>query len=287
MRGTKLVVRPVRRYRVARYPSRHREAKRAGSLGRRALRAAAVPAVALGIGAVGGACDGGMTLAGTEPDAGDATETTVEVGHDTPPVEVGEDDAGVEDVAVEDAEPEWVEPDGGINGDMPAGTHYLRYFTEAEGRAILLDAIRAADGEPTPPCMPYTLGDRLREDQPFVREGDEPVNASIDLLAEPFIPPCVRGELPAVGFEWMTEEARDDEDTTGNPAGLTDAEELALRNLRAGASAAISVLPATDYAYGVWDYEGWIDDSDRARAETLLRETAREIVEDLRRNGLI
>jgi hypothetical protein len=252
----------------------------------RLLRAAAVPTISLGLGTAA-ACDGGVSLVGTEPDAADVTETAIEVGEDTPPVEVGEDDAGVEDVAVEDVEPEWVEPDGGINGDMPAGTHYLRYFTEAEGRAILLDAINAADGEPSPPCMPYTLGDRLREDQPFVREGDEPVNASIDLLAERYVPPCLRGELPAVGFEWMTEEARDDEDVTGNPAGLTDAEELALRNLRASAAAAISVLPATDYAYSVWDYEGWIDDSDRARAETLLRETAREIVDDLRRNGFI
>ena len=246
-----------------------------------------MPTISLGLGTAA-ACDGGVSLVGTEPDAADVTETSTEVGEDTPPVEVGEDDAGVEDVAVEDVAPEWVEPDGGINGDMPAGTHYLRYFTEAEGRAILLDAIRAADGEPAPPCEPLVLGDRLREDQPFVRDGGEPVNASIDLLAEPYAGPCVLGVgFPAVGFEWMTGEAEDDEDTTGNPAGLTDAEELALRNLRADAAAAISVLPATDYAYGVWDYEGWIDDSDRARAETLLRETAREIVDDLRRNGFI
>jgi hypothetical protein len=226
-----------------------------------------------------------MTLAGTEPDVADVTETAIEVGEDTPPVEVGEDDVGVEDVAVEDIEPEWVEPDG-LNGDMPAGTHYLRYLTEAEGRAIVLDAVRAADGEPGP-CMPVTLGDRLSEDQPFVHDVG-PVNATIDLLSATYNTSCPPSPFPPVGFEWMTEEAGDDEDVTGNPAGLTDAEELTLRNLRDVHQAAIAVLPATDYAYSVWDYGGGIvDDSDRARAETLLRETVREIVEDLERDGFI
>ena len=46
MRNGTLKVKKVRRYRAARYPSRHREAKRVESLGRRVLRGAAVPAVA-------------------------------------------------------------------------------------------------------------------------------------------------------------------------------------------------------------------------------------------------
>ena len=133
-----------------------------------------------------------------------------------------------------------------------------------------------------------TLGERLVDDQPFVREGEEAVNIGVDLLADPYVPPCVRPGLPAVGFEWMTEEARDEEDLTANPAGVSSAEEASLRVLRERREAAISVLRATDYSYGVWEYEGgYIDDYDRARAETLLRETVREIVDDLRRNGFI
>ena len=252
-----LTIRKVRRYRKAQYPSRHPQAKRTGSVAERMLRGAAVPAVALGLGAAGGACDGGLSLAGTEPDAPDAAADVIEY-------------------------PE------GLNGDMPAGTYYLRYFTEAEGRAIIHETVLEADGDPSPPCDPVTLGERLVDDQPFVREGEEAVNIGVDLLADPYVPPCVRPGLPAVGFEWMTEEARDEEDVTANPAGVSSAEEASLRILRERREAAISVLRATDYSYGVWEYEdGWIDDYDRARAETLLRETVREIVDDLRRNGFI
>ena len=47
-------------------------------------------------------------------------------------------------------------------------------------------------------------------------------------------------------------------------------------------------LPATDYAFTVIEYYGGgIDDSDRARAELLLGETIREILDGLRRDGCI
>ena len=49
-------------------------------LGERVLRGAAAPAVALGLGTAGGACDGGMSLAGGDPDttdAGDAIEDVI------------------------------------------------------------------------------------------------------------------------------------------------------------------------------------------------------------------
>jgi hypothetical protein len=290
MRNGKLTIRKIRKYRRAAYPSRHPQAKRAGSISERVRRAAAVPAAALGLGVAGGACDGGLNLAG-EPDAGG--DAAADVLTDTTTVEdTVADDVAAEDVVTEDAAPEDAPADielpEGINGDMPAGTYYLRFFSEAEGRAIIHETVLDADGDPGPSCEPVTLGERLVDDQPFVREGDAPVNVGVDLLADPYVPPCARPGLPAVGFEWMTEEARDEEDVTGNPAGVSAAEEAALRALRERREAAISVLRAADYSYDVWEYEGGtIDDHDRARAETLLRETVREIVDDLRRNGFI
>jgi hypothetical protein len=288
MRNGKLSVHKVRRYRVARYPSRHPQAKRAGSIASRVLRGAAVPAMALGLGAAGGACDAGTNLVGSDPDAADVTETVDMATTDTVP---SEDDAGGSvDVAVEDVPPDYAEPEG-LMGDMPAGTWYTRYFSEVEGRQLVLDAIRESEGVPAPPCAPLVLSDRLNEDQPFVTTGDrvEPVNVSVDLLAESYVAPCMRGELPPVGFEWMTDEARDDEDVTANPAGLTEGEERSLAMMREAGTAGIAVLKAADYSYQVWEEYGggYVDESDRARAETLLRETVREIVNDLRRDGLI
>ncbi|MBI5500414.1 MAG: hypothetical protein HY907_09235 [Deltaproteobacteria bacterium] len=303
MRNGKLTIHKVRRYRKARYPSRHPQARRTGTIAERVLRGAAVPAVALGLGTAGGACDGGLNLAGTEPDAADATDTTADVAPDTTtpidaiadvvaPEDVAAEDITPEDVAPEDASPEdapeEIEVPDGLNGDMPAGTYYLRYLSEAEGRTLIHETVLETDGDPTPPCDPATLGERLNDDQPFAHDGETPVAIDVDLLSDPYVPPCARPGLPAVGFEWMTEEARDDEDLTANPAGVSAAETSALRALRESRAAAISVLRATDYSYGVWEYEdGWIDDSDRTRAESLVRETVREIVDDLRRNGFI
>ncbi|MBI5488064.1 MAG: hypothetical protein HY905_12090 [Deltaproteobacteria bacterium] len=289
MKNGKLSIRKVGRYRKAQYPSRHPQAKRTGTMAERVLRGAAVPAVALGLGAAGGACDGGLSLVGTEPDSPDATDVAADV---VLPETIATEDAGTEDAAPEEAAPEDVVEDAelpeGLNGDMPSGTYYLRYLSEAEGRALIQETVLEADGDPSPPCDPVTLGERLNDDQPFVRDGETPVDIGVDLLSDPYVPPCARPGLPAVGFEWMTEEARDDEDLTGNPAGVSAAEESALRALRESREAVISVLRATDYSYNVWEYEdGWIDDSDRARAESLVRETVREIVDDLRRHGFI
>jgi len=291
-----LRVRPVRRYRVARYPSRHPNARmRCGSpIRKRLVRAAAAPAVALGLGAMGGACEGGVSLAGTDPDAPDATETTTDVVEETVPVEVGEDDAGTEDavpedVVAEDAAVDTFDPDAIFPGDMVYGTHYTRYFGEAEGRAILAGVVREETGTASGPCATPTLADRLREDQPF---GGGGFSIGVDLLAPALAieasPECPGALRVAVGLEFMTDEAGDDEDVSGNPAGLTDAEEAELRELDARHEAHVRPLPATDYAFDVWEYEdGTIDDSDRARAEGLLRDTVRAIVDELKRDGCI
>jgi hypothetical protein len=132
-------------------------------------------------------------------------------------------------------------------------------------------------------------------DQPFP-SGGEPgpgdVLGRIDLLApaldvEP-APPCPGGHRPAVGFEFMTEEARDDEDVTGDAEGLTDAEESVLRGLRERREAGIAPLHATDYPYRVLELmDGRLDDSDRRRAEDLVRAAVRALLDDLRRDGMI
>ena len=57
-----------------------------------------------------------------------------------------------------------------------------------------------------------------------------------------------------------------------------------MRDLR---EAAIVPLRSADYPYEVWDFGGWIDESDRARAEDLVRGTVRAILDDLKRDGFI
>ena len=285
MQGRRLAVRRVRRYRVARYPSRHREAKRVVSIGRRALRAAAVPAAALGIGAMGGACEGGMTLVGDDPDARDVVETVEDVTDDVADV--------VEDVT-DDGTPDTDDADSMIAGGRPEGTHYVRYLTEAEGRALIAATVDEATAPPTDPCEAPVLAERVREDQPFLHSagaGDPGVQANVDLLATEIAveltPECGGGIRPAVGFEFMTDEAGDDEDVSGDPNGLTDAEETYLEGLRDGRRASISALRAADYPYDVVDYDGYIEDYDRVRAEELVRQTVRAILDELRLDGLI
>jgi hypothetical protein len=277
---------------VARYPSRHREAKRVVSIGRRALRAAAVPAAALGLGALGGACEGGMTLVGDDPDARDVVETVEDVAPET--ADVAEDVA--EDVAdvPEDVTPDTDDSDSMIAGGRPEGTHYVRYLTEAEGRALIAATVDEATSPPTDPCEAPVLAERVREDQPFLHSdgaGDPGVQANVDLLATEIAveltPECGGGVRPAVGFEFMTDEAGDDEDVSGDPNGLTDAEETYLEGLRDDRGASISALRAADYPYDVWDYDGYIEDWDRARAEELVRQTVRAILDELRLDGLI
>jgi hypothetical protein len=258
---------------------------------RRVLRASAAPALALGLGAAGGlGCDDGVTLAGGEPDAPDAVETVdvvLEGAVDDAGREAERDDAAPpEDAAVpEDAGPDDAEPDYGWEGDMMPGTFYTRLLSELEARELIAAAVVEPETAPYDPCPHPALAERLRPDQDFAAPG---VATNVDLLAPEESPPCPGTLLPAVGFEFLTEEAGDDEDVSGRPAGVTDAEEAALAELDATHAAHVRVLPATDYAFTVIEYEdGWVDDSDRARAERLLGDTIREILDGLRRDGCI
>jgi len=171
---------------------------------------------------------------------------------------------------------------------------HVRYLTEAEGRAVIREVVHTETGSPTDPCAHPTLDERLTEDVPF-RSRIAPPSfhvGTIDLLApeisvEPS-PPCPGGSRPTVGFEFMTEEAGDDEDLSGNPAGLTNADEAGLAELRALHEVGIAVLRATDYPYRLVELmDGRFDDTDRPRAEDLLRAAVRTLLADLRRDGMI
>ncbi|MBI5490929.1 MAG: hypothetical protein HY905_26590 [Deltaproteobacteria bacterium] len=270
MRNSPLALRKVRRYRKARYPSRHPTARRAPSLRQRVLRGAAAPAVALGLGAAAGACDGDVSLAGDDPDASDA-------------------------VAPDDAAPDLVDdPDSILGGEGPSGTYYLRYLTEAEGRALIAETIAADTTPPANPCEEPVLADRVLEDQPFVRladDGTTAARASIDILAPEIhvevTPECPAAWRASVGFEFATDEAGDDEDVSGNPDGLTDAEEAALASLRESRAAAVAVIRSSDHPYDVWDYGAWVEDYDRANAEEEVRQAVRNLIADLRRDGML
>ncbi|MBI5488065.1 MAG: hypothetical protein HY905_12095 [Deltaproteobacteria bacterium] len=287
MRNGQLTVKRVRKYRAAKYPSRHRDAKRAEPLGRRIVRAAAVPAAALGLGAAGGACDGGLSLVGDDHDATDAADFSDDATVDPEVLAdvIGEvpDDAGPDD-----------DTDSMIAGGRPEGVHYVRYLTEAEGRTLIAETVVAETAAPANPCEEPVLAERVVEDQSFfMRDGASTsgVSAEVDLLAPAVAveetPECPGGLRPAVGFEFATEEAGDDEDLSGDPDGLTDTEEAYLTRLRDDARAAISVLRAADHPYDVWDYDGYIEDYDRARAEEEVRQAVRDLLDGLRRDGLI
>ena len=273
----KLSVRKVRRYRKARYPSRHPAARRGGSPVRRVLRAASGPAVALGLGASGAACDGGLNLVGEDQDVVDATDGTEAT------------DATDTTDRVEAAD-EFVEPEA-FPGGRPEGDYYTAYLTEAEGRALIVEAVRADAAETADPCAAPTLAERLGgvpEDLPFEAEG---VRASVDLLAPAisveWTEDCLGGFRPAVGFEFATEERGDDEDLSGDPYGFSAAETAALPGLRERYEAAIALLRAAEFSYGVWDYGGYVDDSDRARAEEAVRAAVRVVLDELKRDGFI
>ncbi|MDI7269537.1 MAG: hypothetical protein QME96_16230, partial [Myxococcota bacterium] len=222
------------------------------------------PAAALGIGAVGGACDGGFNLVGEDRDAADTTTDDTSICADY-----------------------------ALTSPVPVGDCYVRYLTEAEGRALIGDLVREETANPSDPCEHPTLHERLMTDLPFpIGAGSDDALGRIDLLAPAisveWAPPCLGGYRPAIGFEFMTDEARDDEDVTGNAEGLTDAEEAFLGALRERREAGIAPIHATDHPYGVLEYiDGRIDDSDRARAEDLLRATVRAMLDDLRRDGMI
>ncbi|MBI5500413.1 MAG: hypothetical protein HY907_09230 [Deltaproteobacteria bacterium] len=293
MRHGRLTVKRVRKYRIAKYPSRHRDAKRADPLRRRLVRAAAVPAAALGLGAAGGACDGGLNLAGTEPDAADATDAAEVTDDASVEVEL-EVLAEVVAEVTDDAATDVDDTDSMIAGGRPEGVHYVRYLTEAEGRALIAETVVAETATPANPCEAPVLAERALEDESFfMRDGASTsgVAAEVDLLAPEVAvettPECPGGLRPAVGFEFATEEAGDDEDLSGDPDGLTDTEEAYLGRLRDDARAAVSVLRSADHPYDVWDYDGYIEDYDRARAEEEVRQAVRDLLDALRRDGLI
>jgi hypothetical protein len=224
------------------------------------LRAAAGPAVALGLGAGGAACDGSVSLVGDE----DVVEVTDET---------------------------YVPPDDMLGGARPEGDYYTAYLSEAEGRALIVDAVHEEGAEFIDTCAGPTLAERLTgapEDQPFEAAG---VRAEVDLLAPEITVPwtydCLGGYRPAAGFEFLTEERGDDEDLSGDPAGFTAAEAVALTGLRERYEAALTLLRATDFAYGVWDYGDWVDDSDRARAEEAVKAAVRVVLDELKRDGMI
>ena len=296
MRTDGLRIRKVRRYRGARYPSRHPGARRVLGPVRRVLRASAAPALALGLGGAGAlGCDEGVSLAGSgtdAPDAGEAVDVRAEAAVDDAGRDVERDDAALEDAPTpedvtvpEDAGPDDAEPDYGWEGDMDPGRYYTRFISELEARELIAAAAVGPETAPYDPCPHPSPAERLQPDQDFAAPG---VAVNVDLLAPEEPPPCPGVRLPAVGFEFQTEEAGDDEDLSGRPEGVTDAEEGVLAELDAAHAAHVRVLPATDYAYTVIEYpDGWIDDSDRARAELLLGETIREILDGLRRDGCI
>jgi hypothetical protein len=228
------------------------------------LRLAAGPAAALGIGVAGGACEGGVNLIGDEPDATDATGGDADLCTDftlTTPV-------GIADC-------------------------YVRYLTEAEGHAVIREVVHAETGSPTDPCAYPTLDERLTEDVPFWGSaGPADYIGTIDLLApvisvEPS-PTCSGDVRPAVGLEFMTDEAGDDEDVSRLAAGLSNTDEGRLADLRARAEVGIGVLRAIDYPYRLVELmDGRFDDTDRARAKDLLRTAVRTWIDDLRRDGMI
>jgi hypothetical protein len=265
-----LSIRRVRRYRKAAYPSRSRAARHGGTLVDKTLRAAAAPAVALGLGAALGGCDGGTRLEG-EGDAGDAVDTV-----DSP-----------------DAVDPWGDM---IAGARPDGHRYTVYLTEAEGRALIDEVVGEETVGDTDPCRP-ALHLRLHEDWGFRLDdtaipGFDPGLEADRLAPEMRIeideaPPCPPGFLPPIGFEFMTEEAGDDQDVSADPRGLTDAEEAVLDEFRTAGTAAIARIRADDFPYEVVDWDGWLDESDKARAESLVRETVRALLADLRRDGFL
>jgi hypothetical protein len=182
----------------------------------------------------------------------------------------------------------------GVAGDMQY-TYVTRYLTEAEARAVIDDELRTSSARPAGPCDALLLGDRLQQDLLFEHPtvgSYGPVRAEIDLLAPaqelPAEGTCPAAQLAAVGVEFTTDAAGDDESVSGDPDGLTAAERQALDRLRTEATAAMLVLSDQDFPYEV--EEGTPPDATaaaRAPAEDELRVRVRQFVDELRRDGLI
>lgn len=182
----------------------------------------------------------------------------------------------------------------GVAGDMQY-PYVTRYLTESEARAAIVDELREAYA-PVGPCDAPSFGDRALEDQLYEHATVGtygPVHARIDVLAPALDLPaddtCPALRRVAVGVEFTTEAAGDDESLSGNPDGLTTAERQAVTQLRIDGDDSILVLSDQDFPYEV--YEGMADASAdptaRATAEDALRARVRLFVDDLRRDGLI
>jgi hypothetical protein len=223
----------------------------------------------------------------------DATVADDSVGEgDALPEDVGRaDEASAPDV-FPDASPDVSEEDagGGDSGDDEGGAdavrRTVRQLTEAEGRALIRAVIHEATGTSSDPCHP-TLDERIIEDVALV---DLAIRAELDLYAPV---QCIDGPdcgrcFGVSGFEFLTDEAGDDEEISGDPDGFTDAEAAQIADLRRSRAAGVGLLRAADYSYVAWAFgDGEVDDGDKARAEELLRAMVRTLIAELVRDGLI
>ncbi|MBN1772374.1 MAG: hypothetical protein JXB32_13980 [Deltaproteobacteria bacterium] len=194
---------------------------------------------------------------------------------------------------------------------QPPRSYDPELLREAEGCAALELAILEADrearesaSEDPGPCAPPTLESRMQSDGNFIRAADAQT-AAIDVRVDVLLPAlslpadelCPERALPAVGFELLTEEAGDDEEHSGDPYGLTHAEERALQTLRERGEAMIAILRPEDYPVVVhFRDSAVIDDDDGPSSPSMeerdvedaqrrLREAVRAILATLRREG--
>ncbi|MBI5499617.1 MAG: hypothetical protein HY907_05210 [Deltaproteobacteria bacterium] len=274
METSRLRIRTVRRYRKARYPSRSPAAKPKRSVGSTALRAAAVPAAALALG------------------AGGCVETTVEAGADggedvsTRVDDAREDTGGGRDDAGGGWDDAWVTD--GVGADV---SHLVR-LTESEGRAVIRQAVEEATRDDADPCAVPTLTERLNEDQTIEVAGSDGAvvgTADMDFLAPQDLiregEACPQRLRQAVGFEFLTFEEGDHEEESGLATGFTAAELAALADLRSSGKAAMEVLDAELFTF--WTYTYGDPSAYRAEAEANLRQAVLELIADLRRDGML
>jgi hypothetical protein len=178
---------------------------------------------------------------------------------------------------------------------------------EEEGRAALELAVleeeretRVTDPGSCDPCGGPSTTDRLQLDGNFIRAADD-LAPAIDVRIDALLPAlefpgdeaCPAESLPAVGFELLTDEAGDDEDHSGDPYGLTDAEERGLQALREHGTALITLLDPRDFPVTVHFRDTGDDDGPSMEerevedAQRRLREAVRAVLATLRREGLL
>lgn len=188
---------------------------------------------------------------------------------------------------------------------QPPARYDPALLREEEGRAALELAIleeereaRVTDPGSCDPCAGPSPADRLQLDGNFIRAADElapaidvRIDALLPALDSPGDEACPAESLPAVGFELLTEEAGDDEDHSGDPYGLTDAEERGLQALHANGTALITILDPRDFPVTVQFRDTGNDDGPSMEerevedAQRRLREAVRAVLATLRREG--